>query len=86
MYSRDGEHLVGRDENGHHVNKIHLTDLSFDMGAAKFPTLRLDLELIGYEVELDVKEEDIVAFLNRKGIRKIEGRKAETDADLHTDA
>jgi hypothetical protein len=41
------------------------------------------VEMIGYEIEIDAMEEDVVVVLHRHGITRIEGIK---NADLHPDA
>lgn len=85
LYGRDGEMLVGRDENGKWVDKITLTDITLRLSPQLFPIVDLEVALFGYEGELDVLEENVVATLRRNGITRIEGRKAK-DADIHPDA
>jgi hypothetical protein len=85
MYDRDGDLLIGRDDSDTWLQKISVTEVSLRMGAGRLPILTLEIELIGYEIELDVAEENIVADLNRRGITRIEGRK-EANANLHPDA
>jgi hypothetical protein len=83
LLDRNGEILVGKDETGEWVNRIHISDAVVRLNPQRYPTLDLTVELFGYETELDVKEEQVTALLHRIGVTKIEGRKE--NADLHTD-
>lgn len=84
LLDRNGDLLIGRDETGEWINRLTLTQATLRLGPQEFPTLDLSIALYGYEIELDVKEEEITALLERIGITKIEGRKE--DADIHTDS
>lgn len=75
----EGELLVGRCEDGTFVNEFHVMDVTVNLGADRFPTATLECEIFGNEHEIDIKEDEVVAQLIRRGVTRIEGRREQSE-------